>query len=226
MTGAPAGGPARTVRPLLFDGSPYEGFPAGEIGYDPSGWDSDHPVFREEITRLRPSLVVEVGTWKGASALHMAGVVRELGLACEIVCVDTFLGSREHWLTPEWKADMRLAFGRPGLYPQFLANVVHDGFTEVITPFPATSATAAAVLEHHGVRCDLVYIDAGHDLPDVARDLELYWPLLRPGGTMIGDDFIARFPGVVQAVRAFAASRSLPLGVREEKWVLRRPPAG
>ncbi|WP_017593083.1 DegT/DnrJ/EryC1/StrS family aminotransferase [Nocardiopsis potens] len=226
VTAAPEGGTARTVRTLLFDRSPYEGLPAGEIGYDPSGWDYDHPVFREEITRLRPSLIVEVGTWKGASALHMAGVVRDLGLDCEIVCVDTFLGSREHWLTPEWKAEMHLSFGRPGLYPQFLANVVHDGLTGVITPFPATSATAAAVLGHHGVRCDLVYIDAGHDLPDVARDLDLYWPLLRPGGTMIGDDFIARFPGVVQAVRDFAGARSLPLDVREEKWVLRRPPAG
>ena len=58
---------------------------------------SDHSVFRRALSEIRPSLIVEVGSWKGASAIHMADLARELDLAAEIVCIDTWLGNWQHW---------------------------------------------------------------------------------------------------------------------------------
>jgi hypothetical protein len=36
---------------------------------------------------------------------------------------------------------------------------------------------------------DFMYIDAGHDYPNVMKDLRVWWPKLRVGGMMAGDDF-------------------------------------
>ena len=60
----------------------------------------------------------EVGSWKGRSAINMARAVKTLDLPAEIVCVDTWLGSPEHWLKQhaEWYKSLRIANGMPQLY--------------------------------------------------------------------------------------------------------------
>ena len=45
------------------------------------------------IADVKPKLIVEVGTWKGASAIYMAKICRKLELNTEIVCIDTWLGT-------------------------------------------------------------------------------------------------------------------------------------
>lgn len=215
----------RKVFPLIHQDSPYAGFAAEDFPLDTQGWGSIHPAFEQAIAALRPSLIIEVGTWKGGSALHMASIARRLGLESEIVCVDTFLGSHEHWIVPEWKQSLNLKNGYPRLYFQFLANVVKQGMQDLITPFPISGTSAAYFFLHHGIVADLVYIDAGHEYPDVLRDIELYWSLLRPGGALIGDDFTPTWPGVVKAVKDFAAHHGLTLQSSSEKWVLVKPKA-
>ncbi len=50
------------------------------------------------------------------------------------------------------------------------------------------------------VRADLLWIDGGHDVEDVRRDLARYVPLVRPGGLVCGHDYSKHHPGVIQAV--------------------------
>ena len=93
---------------------------------DFQGWASDRPVFREVLTELKPKFIVEVGTWKGSSAFHMADILLEIGHRdFEIVCVDTWLGSVEHWTQLYGPIHPILKNGRPQLYEQFLSNVMH-----------------------------------------------------------------------------------------------------
>lgn len=215
----------RQVSPLLHQTSPYDEFDAAAYPLDLTGWGSAHPAFVAALTQLRPKLIIEVGTWKGGSALYMAAIARKLELDCEIVCVDTFLGSHEHWLDPTLKRDLAICNGRPQLYFQFLANVVKKGMQDLITPFPISSSAAAYFFAHHGIRADLIYIDAGHEYPEVRRDIELYWPLLRAGGALLGDDFSPKWPGVMQAVKEFAVAQGLTAQVSDQKWLLLRPVA-
>ena len=37
---------------------------------------------------------------------------------------------------------------------------------------------------------DFICIDAGHEYENVARDLEVWWPKLKVGGMLAGDDFV------------------------------------
>jgi cephalosporin hydroxylase len=83
---------------LHVEGSPYEGHDVAAHPGDMQGWSSSGPLCREVISAVRPEVIVEVGTWKGASAIHMAQTARDLGLSTQIICVDTWLGSTEHFL--------------------------------------------------------------------------------------------------------------------------------
>jgi hypothetical protein len=72
-----------------FDGSGLPAFTAGEF----QGHDGSLMAVLVHVTR--PRLIIEVGSWKGGSAIQMGSVVRKRGWGCKtkIVCVDTWLGT-------------------------------------------------------------------------------------------------------------------------------------
>lgn len=169
---------------------------------DLRGWNSTHDVFRDLINRTDPATIIEVGTWKGASAIHMADICRSTLRHTHIYCVDTWLGAPEFWTTladtPE--RDLHLHHGYPQVYYQFISNVIHGGHTRRITPIPNTSVTGAKILQHMGVQAELIYIDGSHEYEDVKADIRAYLPLLKPGGVMFGDDY-SHFTDVARAVQ-------------------------
>ncbi|MGH8597034.1 MAG: class I SAM-dependent methyltransferase, partial [Gammaproteobacteria bacterium] len=166
-----------------------DGFNSLAWPLDLSGWGSDAPLFKQLIEEMRPRLIIEVGTWKGASAIHMARICDQLGIATRIVCIDTWLGAYEFISAGDDARDLKKVLGYPNIYYQFLANVVQTGHERRIIPFPQTSLIAARYLWHHQIRADLIYIDGSHDYDDVAADIRAYWPLLRRGGVLFGDDY-------------------------------------
>jgi hypothetical protein len=175
---------------LYGNHNPYLGLPE-ILPFDGQGWSSTSPCFEESIIELQPKLIVEVGTWKGASAIHIAETCMKYYTDFEIVCIDTFLGSVEHWSRhsdhlPQFKN------GRPIIYDQFLSNVINRGLTQYITPFPIDSINGGMTLEHFDISPDLIYIDAGHEYESVKADLDLYKNIVRRGGHLIGDDWFYR----------------------------------
>jgi len=214
------------VRPLLHRIDPYHGFDWQALPDDAAGWGSDSPAFAELVAELRPTRIIEVGTWKGGSALTLAAALDRHGLDAEILCVDTWLGALEMWTDlddPERHGSLALRHGYPTLYYQFLANVRRAGHHERITPFPVPSVTAAQWLALHGIRADLIYLDGSHEEEDVHQDLVSYWDLVRPGGILFGDDWA--WDGVRLAVQRFAREHHLAITHRHDKWELRRPVA-
>ena len=85
------------IRPRLHQTDPYKGFDPSAWPDDASGWGSDSAAFGELVEKHRPTRLIEVGTWKGGSALTLAGHLERLGLDAEILCVDTWLGALEMW---------------------------------------------------------------------------------------------------------------------------------
>jgi hypothetical protein len=112
----------------VLGGDPFADFPLKDHEFALQGWFDERSVLFTAIERLRPILVAEVGTWKGASAIAMARCMDKLDLPGRIVCVDTWLGGVEHMLgnveNGNW---LRRRWGWPHLYETFLANVLHGG---------------------------------------------------------------------------------------------------
>lgn len=191
---------------------------------DIQGWNCDSAIFPEIIKEVKPKLIVEVGTWKGASAIHMASLVKALNLDTKIVCVDTWLGALEMWTDREDKdryLSLNLKNGYPTVYYQFLYNVIEAGYGDIIIPFPQTSLIASRYFRDRNIMPDLVYIDASHDDTDVFMDLTSYWDILKVGGIIFGDDYYT-WQGVRNAVDRFNLYYKYNFEVQGNHWILRK----
>ncbi|MES2572206.1 MAG: CmcI family methyltransferase [Verrucomicrobiota bacterium] len=225
-----AAGSAREVPPdagelhaLLHKEDLFAGFDYQRIPLDLHGWGSQSPAFAELIREQRPRLIIEVGTWKGGSALEMARLLEEASLPAAILCIDTWLGALEFWTElddPQRHGSLKLKHGYPSVYYQFLANVCHRGAQKRIVPFPQTSSIAGLWLRHYGIRADLIYLDGSHEEEDVYEDLLRYWEVLADGGVLFGDDY--SWDGVRLAVERFAREEGIGIAFLADKWVLRK----
>lgn len=214
----------------LFEQNPYDGFDTSGFSLSLQGtWGGDSDIFEELIDKTKPNLIIEVGSWKGDSAIHMGNIVLRKQLACKILCIDTWLGSLEHWLKKSnklqnsWYSSLRIKNGYPQLYYQFLANVIFSGLQEVIIPFPTTSYIGSRWLKIKNVTAPLIYIDASHEEADILLDITQYFLLLEEGGVMFGDDY--NLPGVKRAVQKYAWWQGLSVQVYQDgrKWFLEKP---
>lgn len=175
---------------------------------DSSGWNSNGSIFEQLIDKLRPSIIIEVGSWKGGSAITMCKALKKFELNSNLYCVDTWLGAEEFWTTMKDTPDRNLLLknGYPQIYYQFLSNIVHHNFQNYVYPLPLPSDIAIGVLKYRNVKADLIYIDGSHTYEHVLNDIKNYMQILKPGGVIFGDDFHS-WPGVKQAVtEVFGAS--------------------
>lgn len=158
------------------------------------GWNWDSRIFERLVRELDPTNVVEVGTWKGMSAMKLYKAMQSIKLPVAgkdwtLWCCDTWLGGIEHMEGEAFGGLFRTEHGYPQLYRQFLSNMQHEGCLEHLRTVPNTSVNCARWLQRRKLRAELVYIDASHESPDVYHDLSEFWKLVPFGGVMFGDDF-------------------------------------
>lgn len=170
----------------------YENFNVDKSKYDNTGYNGISPDMVRFIAEQKPSVIIELGSYKGNSAIAMAKTMRQNNVPGIIICVDTWLGSIEHI------NDLTYVNGRPELFNIFLNNVMSDNVQDIIIPFPQTSNIAFEYLRNIGVMADMIYVDASHDYKSVREDVTNYWSLVRNGGMLCGDDI--NWSGVKQAV--------------------------
>ena len=175
----------------------YKGIDQLRIPIDTQGWNSTAPIFERLIVQTAAEMIIEIGSWKGASAIHMATMCKKHGIQPLIFCVDFWqdpiLHTAESMIPQRWDAGF-------SAYHQFLRNVLAAGHDDCIIPIRTWSPHGAPLLRSWDIRADLIYIDGGHTEADCACDIGLYWPLLRKGGVMFGDDWC--MDGVRRAVTA------------------------
>jgi len=199
------------LKQTIHRADPFAAFEAPDLAYDLQGWFGHIHVTDAVMDEFKPRLMIEVGTWKGQSAIHFAKRMQGYHEDCALICIDTWLGSRELWQKEH--SNLNCRNGLPDVYRQFMVNVVHEGLADSIVPLPLSSGEAAALLPKLDIDADAVYVDAGHGYPSVSADLSGFLPIVRPGGFLFGDDYRPTFPGVVQAVDEFIDSHE-----SEIKW--------
>lgn len=182
---------------------------------DLESWGSQLPIFEKLIEDLHPEIIIEVGSYKGASAIHMAQLAekyRQEKPRSIVICVDFW----QDWLPPVRKQLLpeNPWFKEVPQYQQFLFNIWCHSCDDQVIPFRASSKDAAIALKEMGCVADLIYIDAGHEYDTVISDLKLYWEILRPGGIMFGHDI--PMPDVKKAVCDFR----IPFRIEGEHWIM------
>ncbi len=176
------------------------------LPFNDHGWYVNAPQMERMIRSRSIRTVIEIGSWMGLSTRHMA---RLLPIDGKVYAVDHWLGSSEHRGIPEFARYI------PTLYEQFLSNVIHTRLVNKIVPVRMDSLDAAKTLTH--IKPDLIYLDAGHEVDNVYRDLEAWFPYVSDKkGVFCGDDWM--WPSVRAAVERFAEDYNLKLHVDQNFW--------
>ncbi|XP_051145148.1 uncharacterized protein LOC127261044 [Andrographis paniculata] len=211
----------QTILDKVFGGaSPWEGFPPPHaaallVENWNKGWGSRAAVFERLIGEVRPKTIIEVGTFLGASATHMAALAPP---ETQIVCIDDFRGW-PGYVDEENRRRVGMVNGDSMLLYQFMSNVARANATDRIVFLPFSTGTALGGLCEWGVYGDLVEIDAAHDFHSAWVDINNAYKVLRkPGGVMFGHDYV--WPGVRTAVHIFARLHNFRVKKDGEHWVL------
>jgi len=140
-------------------------------------WASSHfEKWQSALSTLRelPLEILEIGSWKGRSAIFWLNYFPH----SHLTCIDTFAGSREQF---------DIGHSADGVEKRFDANLA--SFGNRVEKIRARSATGLANLAERQRRFDLIYIDGSHRRDDVLVDSLLAWPLLMHSGHIIWDDY-------------------------------------
>ena len=195
---------------MLFVEDPFEtieldGIDGEGVDVDVQGWGANHGIFRQVMALLKPATVIELGTWKGASAIHMAELMKENGIAGQILCVDNFIGFPSYYLRPEQAhAEFKIKGGIPRLYWTFMKNVADAGHQDIITPLVQQTENAAQICKGRRVRADMIYVDGDHSYEGCRKDLENFDPVLGENGFFLCDDY--QWEGAKQAIDEYIAA--------------------
>ena len=136
-------------------GNPYEEFDASGIQQDLQGWASEHPYFGTFVNQTEAEQIIEVGAWKGASAINMARHALSARSTATVLCIDTWLGSNAVlWKDETLRSLLKLEHGYPSLYKQFLANIVHSGLTDTMRSMETSfiEGSRSEALPHEGAQ--------------------------------------------------------------------------
>lgn len=185
--------------------NPYPYIKTLNIPYTESpNWGGNCKIFNDFVLEIKPNLIIELGAYLGNSTISMAKSLKSNKIKGNIITVDTWLGSQEHWLKN--KCDMLhvndyFEYGISALYNKFCKNVLINEVEDYIVPMPATTNTAFEVLKELEIKADMIYVDADHDENILYCDLCNYTTLLNDNGIIFGHDI--NWIGVKNAVSKY-----------------------
>ena len=165
----------------------------------------------------RARLVVEVGSFLGRSSVRIAQWLKrreaaaaaagEAASVVPLLCIDTWLGDLGMLLGQIYPEEMGRRFGHSTLYHVWLSNMIAMNLTERVLPLVAPSLLGARALEFLRLAADVIYLDSAHEQRETFMELTSFWPLVRPGGLLIGDDF--NWKAVSHDTQLFARTHNL-----------------
>ena len=160
------------------------------------GWFTFNQLYDNMVKKFDDAIFVEIGTWKGKSAVYMGEKIQAAQKNIKFYTIDTFdmTESNDH-------------FGLidvDDLYDEAAKNInpVND-FVEIIK---GNSHEIYDNFKDESI--DFLFIDGSHQYEDVKKDLELWFPKMKPNGIISGHDY--NHAPIKKAIDDFFNSRAMP----------------
>jgi superkiller protein 3 len=176
------------------------------------------PVYDLALKVCPQGIFVEVGAFMGRSTAYLACKIRDLPV--ELYVVDTWRGSGGADIRGDDQYTPMLVMNNGDLFDAFLDNMERCGVVQSLIPLRMRSLQAAKLFCDGSV--EFCYLDAAHDYDSVKADLSAWFPKVKSGGIIAGDDYCQDWPGVVRAVNEFFAD-SGEITTIANSWVFRKP---
>lgn len=119
--------------------------------------------------------VVQLGHYQGYSSLLLGFMMRHMSFRQSVYSIDLSQTASDY--TKGW-------LERAGLV----------GYVEVLTSDSAAPSAASAALEYFGSPPALVFVDSSHGYRHTLDELNLWYPVLQPGGLMLLHD-VSQYAG-------------------------------
>jgi len=179
-------------------------------------WNKNYRIWEPFMWKYDCQKICEIGVRSGRNFEKMIKHNPEVAVAIDV-----------------WKDDGNTATNDK-CYPQEVLDVQYTSFKERMNRHPFVQVyreySYDAVKRFEDNYFDFVYIDADHTYKGVSRDIADWYPKIRRGGLLLGDDFHDRTTrtgvkfGVVRAVTEFARNNSLNFFVfPRSKWGIIKP---
>ena len=182
------------------------------------------PVLHHNLKQIDIPItfVVEAGSFMGKSAVTIVHTLldNKPWSKSVLLCIDTWLGGLEHWTNPDFRSMMGVAYGRPIVYEQFIANIIGKNFTDYVIPFSTTSLIGARFLYRNKLYPQVVYLDSAHLKGETYIEIQLYWHLLQTGGMLVGDDW--GWLSVRSDILLFAEQNNVNVTVSDNTWFMKK----
>ncbi len=152
------------------------------------------------VHRYNNAKFVEIGSFRGASAVFMGTLILNNNKNIKLYCVDPWEDSEEAKKTQPPRNEL---IDNIGVYNDFLKNI--EEVKSCVFPIRKPSTIAVEGFENNDL--DFIFIDGDHSYEAVSSDLNIWWPKLKDGGIIAGHDFWAS--QIYQAVYDFCLKNNL-----------------
>ncbi len=135
------------------------------------------------VRACQPKSLLEIGVWRGDRGEQFLRAAPSLG---DYVGADLFEGMDDATFTRE---SMGKCFPTSMAQVEARLKAAAQPSTRIRLIRGRTDVTLPMLLLDGKARYDFIYIDGGHSLETVASDWEFSRQLVRPGGTIVFDDY-------------------------------------
>ena len=153
-----------------------------------------YPSFYDEVAKKKYKVLVELGTWKGHSIIHLAKKLQKEEYEFELYGVDLFENSLIH----QTEGNHYLSNQIPLLWDIYNANLEKAQVRHLVKDIKESSWKASEKFKDGSV--DFLFIDADHKYESVVKDIKSWLPKMKKGGMISGHDFHQPTAGVKKAV--------------------------
>lgn len=184
-----------------------------EFNEVPAYWFGYSYLYDDIVSKTtEPSEFVEVGAWMGASSNYMATQIKEAGKPIHFTTIDTWKGTDDE----DIHQDIVGKFNGDIFY-EFMENTVLSN--NKIDCIKDTSENAAKLYQNNSI--DFIMLDGGHSYEAVTDDIKTWYPKVKPGGIISGDDYGTNvFPGLNRAVDEYFYEQ---IGHPHRQFVRKKP---
>ena len=143
------------------------------------GWFNMHEAYDQLLEHCEDGdEILEIGSFMGRSTSYLATNIINSGKKVHLYALDTFEGSSEH-------ANLDIV---GGFYERFQNNCKEFISRGIVTPVKSRSHDINTLARFPNNHFQGIIVDGAHEYEPVMEDILNWWPKLKDGGTMVGDD--------------------------------------